>query len=97
MSAANSVMLYPLGKSTPTLPPTSTKKTGPYDRAFQQLLMDHGIYPNNYEYPNGQGLPPPENLEEIMQAIVKPRPSLSPSRFSREDFEQFKRADACAR
>ncbi|KAI3343631.1 hypothetical protein F4824DRAFT_507430 [Ustulina deusta] len=78
-----------------TLPPTSTKKTSPYDGAFQQLLIDHGIYPDNYEYPSGQVLPPPENLEEIMQAIVKPRPSLSPSR--REDFEQFKRADARAR
>ncbi|KAI3322829.1 hypothetical protein HD806DRAFT_523115 [Xylariaceae sp. AK1471] len=71
----------------PTPPPTSTKKTGPYDRAFQQLLIGHGIYPDSYEYPNGQ----------ITQAVVEPRPSLSPSRFSREDFERFKRADARAR
>ncbi|KAI0506291.1 hypothetical protein F5B22DRAFT_660367 [Xylaria bambusicola] len=84
-------------ESTPTVPPTSTKKTSPYDRAFQQLLIDHGIYPDNYEYPSGQVLPPPENLEEIMQTIVKPQPSLSPSRFTREDFEQFKRANARAR
>ncbi|KAK5627856.1 hypothetical protein RRF57_003571 [Xylaria bambusicola] len=63
--------------STPTLLPISTKNTGPYDRAFQQLLIDYGIYPDNYEYPDGQVLPPPENLEEIMQAIAKPRRSLS--------------------
>ncbi|KAI1132789.1 hypothetical protein F5Y10DRAFT_292457 [Nemania abortiva] len=80
-----------------TLPPNSTPKTGPYDRAFQQLLIDHGIYPNNYEYPNGQVLPPPKNLEEIMQAIVEPQPSLCPSLSSREDFERFRRADARAR
>ncbi|KAJ8132966.1 hypothetical protein O1611_g654 [Lasiodiplodia mahajangana] len=76
---------------------TSTEKSSPYDRAFQQLLIDSGIYPDNYEYPNGQVLPPPDNLEEIVQAIVKPRPSLSPSRFGRGDFKQFKRANARAR
>ncbi|KAI0423504.1 hypothetical protein F5Y09DRAFT_336530 [Xylaria sp. FL1042] len=80
-----------------TLPPTSTLKTGPHDRAFQQLLIDHGIYPDNYEYPNGQVLPPPENLEEMMQAIVEPRSSLCPSLYSREDFERFRRADARVR
>ncbi|KAI3318349.1 hypothetical protein HD806DRAFT_526295 [Xylariaceae sp. AK1471] len=80
-------------ESTPTLPPTSTKKTSPYDRAFQQLLIDYGIYPDGYEYPNGQVLRPPGNLEEIMQAMVKRRPSLSSSRFQQEDFEHFKRAD----
>ncbi|KAI0972789.1 hypothetical protein F4678DRAFT_478635 [Xylaria arbuscula] len=83
--------------ASPTLPPTSTTKTGPYDRAFQQLLIDHGIYPNKYEYPNGQALPPPGNLEEIIQAIVKPRASLSLPRFNPEDFKQFERADAHAR
>ncbi|KAI1288779.1 hypothetical protein F5Y03DRAFT_404499 [Xylaria venustula] len=84
-------------ESTPTLPPTSTPKTGPYDRAFQQLLIDYGIYPNKYEYPDGQALPPPGNLEEIIQAIVKPRPSLSLSRLNQEDFERFERADSRAR
>ncbi|KAJ2996577.1 hypothetical protein NUW58_g939 [Xylaria curta] len=84
-------------ESTPTLlPPTSTPKTGPYDRAFQQLLIDYGIYPNKYEYPDGQALPPPGNLEEIIQAIVKTRPSLSLSRFNQQDFKQFERADAHA-
>ncbi|KAI0413998.1 hypothetical protein F5X98DRAFT_366206 [Xylaria grammica] len=81
---------------SPTLPPTSTPTAGPYDRAFQQLLIDYGIYPNKYEYPDGQALPPPGNLEEIIQAIVKPRPSLSLSRFNQEDFERFERADAHA-
>ncbi|KAI3326610.1 hypothetical protein HD806DRAFT_520395 [Xylariaceae sp. AK1471] len=83
-------------ESTPTLPPTSTSKTGPHDRAFQQLLIDYGIYPNKYEYPDGQALPPPGNLEEIIQAIGKPQPSLSISRLNQEDFKRFERADAHA-
>ncbi|KAI0400469.1 hypothetical protein F4802DRAFT_584711 [Xylaria palmicola] len=83
-------------ESNPMLPTTSTRSTGPYDRAFQQLLIDYGVYPNRYEHADGEALPPPENLEEIRQAMVKPRPSLSLSRFSREDFEQFERADAHA-
>ncbi|KAI1312741.1 hypothetical protein F5Y03DRAFT_407572 [Xylaria venustula] len=81
-------------ESTPMLPPTSTPKTGPYDRAFEQLLIDYGIYPNQYEYPNGQALPPPENLEEIIQVIAKPRSSLS--LFNQEDFKRFIREDAHA-
>ncbi|KAI3326483.1 hypothetical protein HD806DRAFT_520357 [Xylariaceae sp. AK1471] len=56
-------------ENTPTPLTTSTPKTGPYDRAFQHLLIDHGICPDNHEYPNGQVLPPPKNLEEITQAI----------------------------
>ncbi|KAI3328247.1 hypothetical protein F4824DRAFT_493341 [Ustulina deusta] len=32
---------------------------------FQQHLIDYGIYPNKYEDPDGQALPPPENLEEM--------------------------------
>ncbi|KAI1318491.1 hypothetical protein F5Y16DRAFT_391888 [Xylariaceae sp. FL0255] len=75
---------------------TSTKSTGPYDRVFQQHLVDHGIYPDGYEYPNGETPPPPDNLNEIIRALAKPRPSLSPSRFSDGDFRQFKRADTHA-
>ncbi|KAI1322074.1 hypothetical protein F5Y16DRAFT_387680 [Xylariaceae sp. FL0255] len=75
---------------------TSTKSTGPYDRAFQQHLVDHGVYPHRYEYPDGTIPPPPGNLDEIMQVIVRPRSSLSPSRFTQDDFKKFERADAHA-
>lgn len=75
---------------------TTAKSTGPYDRAFQQHLVDHGIYPDGYEYPDGSVPPPPDNMEEIQQAIARPRRSLSPSRFTDEDFREFKRADARA-
>ncbi|KAH7116617.1 hypothetical protein B0J13DRAFT_653126 [Dactylonectria estremocensis] len=31
---------------------TTTKSTGPYDRAFPQHLIDHSVFPDDYEYPN---------------------------------------------
>ncbi|KAI0410622.1 hypothetical protein F5X98DRAFT_381605 [Xylaria grammica] len=80
-------------KSTLTPQTTSTKSTGPYDRAFEQHLIDHGVYPHRYEYPDGKTIPAPENLEEIMQIIARPRPSLSPSRFTQGDFNKFEKAD----
>lgn len=75
---------------------TTTKSTGPYNRAFQQHLIDFGIYPNGYEYPDGRVPPEPENAAEILQILEKHRPSLSPPYFSDEDFRRFRRADAHA-
>ncbi|KAI0423833.1 hypothetical protein F5Y09DRAFT_336259 [Xylaria sp. FL1042] len=83
-------------KSTLTSQTTSTKSTGPYDRAFQQHLIDHGIFPDGYEYPDGKTPPQPNNLDDILCVLAKPRPSLSPSRFSDSDFRRFKRADTHA-
>ncbi|KAH8774457.1 hypothetical protein F5883DRAFT_659249 [Diaporthe sp. PMI_573] len=37
-----------------------------------------------------------KNLGEIRQALEQPRASLSPSRFSKDDFKKFKRTDAHA-
>ncbi|KJK88389.1 hypothetical protein H633G_07729 [Metarhizium anisopliae BRIP 53284] len=86
---------YP-SKTNATPNTTSTRSTGPYDRAFQQNLIDHNIFPDGYEYPDG-GLPPePENMNDILAAMAQPRPSLSPSRFSNDDFRRFKRADTHA-
>jgi hypothetical protein len=79
-----------------TLNTTTTKNTGPYDRAFQQHLIDHGIYPDEYEYPDGRVPPEPENIDDIRAALAQPRRSLSPSCFSTEDFRNFKRTDAHA-
>ena len=81
----------------PTTNTTNTKTTessGPYSRNFQQKLIDGGIYPDEYEYPDGRVPPEPDNLEEINQRLAQPRPSLSPSHFSNEKFKKFKRADA---
>ncbi|KAH7268751.1 hypothetical protein B0J15DRAFT_533957 [Fusarium solani] len=83
-------------KSNATSNTTTTKSTGPYDRAFQQHLIDHDVYPDRYEYPDGRIPPRPGNLEEIRQALGQPRASLSPSQFSDDKFEAFQRADAHA-
>lgn len=76
---------------------TTTKSTSPYDRPFQQHLIDHGIYPALYRYPDGRGAPPPpSNVDEILQALTQPRRSLSPLRFSDDDFWKFKYANTDA-
>ncbi|KAI8724318.1 hypothetical protein NCS52_00000600 [Fusarium sp. LHS14.1] len=75
---------------------TTTRSTGPYDRAFQQHLIDHNIFPDRYEYPDGSVPPEPENIDDICRALEQPRASLSPSLFSQDDFKKFKRTDAHA-
>ncbi|KAF2973210.1 hypothetical protein GQX73_g433 [Xylaria multiplex] len=74
----------------------TTKSISPYDRAFQQHLLDHNIFPDDYEYPDGTVPPEPSNLDDILRVLAKRRPSLSPSRFSDSDFRRFKRADTHA-
>ncbi|KZZ89165.1 hypothetical protein AAL_07813 [Moelleriella libera RCEF 2490] len=88
--------LGPPTKDGNTTKTTSTKSTGPYDRAFQQHLIDHNILPHRYEYPGGELPPEPDNLEDIRQALSQPRASLSPSKFTKDDFRKFERADAQA-
>lgn len=83
-------------KSSTTPRTTSTKSTGPYDRAFQQHLIDHNILPHGYEYPDGRLPKEPDNMDEIRQMLAQSRASLSPSKFSNEDFRKFERADAQA-
>jgi hypothetical protein len=51
-----------LSKNSTTPNTTSTRSTGPYDRAFQQHLIDHDILPDGYEYPDGRMPPEPENM-----------------------------------
>jgi hypothetical protein len=84
--------------STSNTKPTTntTKSTGPYDRGFQQNLIDGGVYPDEYEYPDGRVPLQPDNWEDINQRLAQPRLSLSPSKFSNEQFRKFKRADANA-
>ncbi|KAI0965728.1 hypothetical protein F4678DRAFT_451919 [Xylaria arbuscula] len=85
-----------LSNSTPTLQTDSTKSISPYDRAFQQHLTDYRIYPDGYKYPNGKTLPLPDNLNDISKMLSQRRFSLSRSRFSDSDFQQFKQANTDA-
>ncbi|CRG82659.1 hypothetical protein PISL3812_00003 [Talaromyces islandicus] len=77
-------------------PSSSAKSSGPYDRDFQQHLVDYGIYPVAYEYPDGRVPPKPNNWKDIKERLARHRPSLSPSRFTDEAHEKFVRADAHA-
>ncbi|KAH8726657.1 hypothetical protein GQ44DRAFT_758609 [Phaeosphaeriaceae sp. PMI808] len=61
-----------------TKPTTFSSK----DAAFEQELIDNGIYPYN----RGQK---PNNWEEIQERLAQPRPSLSPSQLSNGAFEEF--------
>ena len=65
-------------QDTNTKPTTYSSK----DPAFEQELIDNGIYPYN------RG-PKPDNWEEIQGRLAQPRSSLSPSQFSNGAFEAF--------
>ncbi|RDA87201.1 hypothetical protein CP532_2529 [Ophiocordyceps camponoti-leonardi (nom. inval.)] len=82
--------------NTTTAATTSTRITGPYDGNFQQHLTEHRVYPERYRYPDGRALPEPDNLDEIMQMLNQPRPSLFPSHFSEAAFDEFQGAVAYA-
>lgn len=69
------------------------KRSSAYGRDFEQNLIDHGIYPKGYEYPDDESIPEPSNLEDIVQALSAPRASLSPSQFSRAAFKTFSLAN----
>lgn len=71
---------------------SKTRRTSAYDPSFQQHLIDHGIYPHGYD-DNDDGFVYPDNWEEIHERLAKPRPSLSPSRFPREEFRKFEKAN----
>ncbi|KAI9889132.1 MAG: hypothetical protein M1814_005794 [Vezdaea aestivalis] len=85
-----------LTQPKPTTNTTNTPSTSPYNRDFQQKLIDGSIYPEGYEFPDGRIPPQPANWETINQRLAQRRPSLSPSRFSDDEFRAFKRANALA-
>ena len=64
------------------------RKSSAYDPTFEQHLIDHGVYPDGYDY-DDNGSVYPDNWEAINERLARPRPSLSPSRFSREEFRMF--------
>ena len=72
----------------------NTTASGPYDPNFRQKLIDSGIYPYAYEYPDGSVPAKPSNWEEINRRLARSRRSLSPSAFPEEKYEEFVRADA---
>lgn len=87
-------------RSTKTKPTTeggaSSKSLSPYDRAFQQILIDAHVFPPHYKDPDGNSAPEPENWDYINERLAQPRPSLSPSKFSKEQHREFVELDASA-
>lgn len=68
-----------------------------YDKAFEQKLIDYGVFPYGYEYGDEGPFMYPENWDQINARLGRRRPSLSLSRFSRESFRRFERANMRAR
>ncbi|KAM5453049.1 hypothetical protein McanCB49686_005001 [Microsporum canis] len=73
-----------------------TSSTSPYNRNFEQKLIDYGVYPSEYMYPKGETFAEPNNWEELNDRLERRRASLSPSRFTSEEFRAFKLADLVA-
>ncbi|OJD20284.1 hypothetical protein ACJ73_08383 [Blastomyces percursus] len=86
----------PSSASRDTKTTTKTSSTSAFSWNFQQNLIDHGVYPHGYEYPDGRKPDKPGNWKEINERLAQLRSSLSPSRFSEEAFDAFARADAHA-
>lgn len=85
-----------LEDSTAKTTTSKTKKTSPYDPNFEQNLIDNGIYPDDYDFPDGRDPPRPNNENEILERLRQPRPSLSSSQFSDKAFRTFKQTSSRA-
>lgn len=83
-------------ENTKTTKTTTRTTTSAYSRNFQQHMVEYGVYNYTYSYPNGQRTPKPNNLNEIMERLIRPRRSLSPSRFTETDYREVEQADADA-
>ncbi|KAI9651880.1 MAG: hypothetical protein M1829_002116 [Trizodia sp. TS-e1964] len=57
--------------------------SGPYNRNFQQHLLDNGIHPPGFTAPDSQDAPLPVNWWEIKKRLARPRGSLTLSNFGK--------------
>ena len=73
--------------STETM--TKTPRTSPYNRNFEQHLIDHEMYTAEDEYPDDRSVPKLDNFKEIQERLLQRRLSLSPSRFADQVFKKF--------
>ena len=68
---------------------SSTRRTSAYDPPFEQHLIEYGIYPEGYS--DDEDFEELANIEDINRRLAQPRSSLSPSRFTLEQFLDFKK------
>ena len=95
-SANSTAYVMPLENSTAKTTTSKSKKSSTYDHNFKQNLIDNGIYPDDYDFPDNCDPPRPSNEDEILNRLGQPRPSLSPSKFSEEAFRTFKQTNSRA-
>ncbi|WEW59006.1 hypothetical protein PRK78_004474 [Emydomyces testavorans] len=81
------------GKST-SRTSKSSKTSNPNDANYQQKLIDGGVFPHGYKYPDGNRPPLPSNWDETNRRLAQPHPSLSPSPFLEKLYQKFVDADA---
>lgn len=67
----------------------SERKSSAYDANFEQILIDHGSFPDSYRHPDNRRISKPDNWNEINAVLGQRRRSVSP-RFSEEDHDVFK-------
>ncbi|KAI9731016.1 MAG: hypothetical protein M1834_005479 [Cirrosporium novae-zelandiae] len=85
----------PPGAQSADIPPQATtktnteKKSSTYDPNFEQIMIDHGSYPEKYRHPDGRYPPKPNNWNEIQNALNPSRASLSSSPFFDRVFDDF--------
>lgn len=73
---------------------SKTRRISAYEDNFEQHLIDHGVYPEGHG--GLKNLQEPDNWEEIHARLAMRRASLSPSRFTREAFWDFKETNKAA-
>lgn len=66
------------------------KKSSAYDKLFETHLINHGVYPEGYDYPDRRSTPELDNLDDTRLLLSADRSSLSPSRFPDSAFRSFK-------
>ena len=84
----------PSGNSTSKTSITDKTKSSAYDKNFERYVINEKVFPEGYEYPDDRRTPEPNNEDELDDSLARSRPSLSPSRFTNEDFRRFKRDNA---
>ena len=76
-------------KTTETSETSERRRSSAYDEGFEEHYIDCHIYPDGHDYRNSRETPEP-NLEGLHQGLSKPRLSLSLSRFTTSDFQDFR-------
>ncbi|KAK4234922.1 hypothetical protein C8A03DRAFT_46836 [Achaetomium macrosporum] len=89
LSAASSNRRTKSTKATQVANTSRARRTSVYDDAFEQCMIDHGIYPHDYEHADGRPKPVPHNVDQVRSELKARRALLSLSRFPELAFDDF--------